>query len=120
MINHQTEIQDWQVYLLECEDGSYYCGATNDFINRLKKHMDGRGAKYTRAKKVKSVVCVSCFMTQSEALKLEHLVKETKKDIKPAIIIIYSWMQLCFQTERLRELFKKNLDFQNHFLKSGT
>lgn len=83
--------KNWQVYLLECEDGSYYCGATNDFIARLKKHTDGRGAKYTRSFKPTKIVCVSCFMTKSEAFKLEHLVKKNKKDIKP-IIIIYSWI----------------------------
>jgi putative endonuclease len=92
MINHQTETCNWQVYLLECKGGSYYCGATSDFISRLKKHAEGRGAKYTRSFKPTSVICVSCFMTRSKVLKLEHLVKKVERDVKP-VFIINSWMQ---------------------------
>ena len=36
------------VYVLECQDGTYYTGYTNDLENRLKLHNKGIGAKYTR------------------------------------------------------------------------
>ena len=36
------------VYILECEDGSYYTGWTNDLNRRFAMHCKGKGAKYTR------------------------------------------------------------------------
>ena len=35
-------------YLLECADGSFYCGWTTDVERRLKLHQRGKGARYTR------------------------------------------------------------------------
>ena len=37
-------------YVLECNDGSYYAGYTNDLEKRIRTHNEGKGAKYTRAK----------------------------------------------------------------------
>jgi len=36
------------VYILECQDGTYYTGYTSNIENRIKLHNSGRGAKYTR------------------------------------------------------------------------
>ena len=36
-------------YVLECKDGSYYAGYTNDLEKRIRVHNEGKGAKYTRA-----------------------------------------------------------------------
>ena len=41
--------QCW-VYVLECGDGSYYTGWTNDLARRLKTHQSGKGGKYTRSR----------------------------------------------------------------------
>jgi putative endonuclease len=38
------------VYLLECGDGSLYCGWTVDVEARLAAHRSGRGARYTRSR----------------------------------------------------------------------
>ena len=38
-------------YVLECKDGSYYAGYTNDLEKRVRVHNEGKGAKYTRAKR---------------------------------------------------------------------
>jgi len=35
-------------YLLECADGSFYCGWTTNVERRLKIHQRGKGARYTR------------------------------------------------------------------------
>ena len=35
---------------LECGDGSYYTGWTNELAKRLKAHQSGKGAKYTRSR----------------------------------------------------------------------
>lgn len=36
------------VYIIECADGTYYTGWTNDLEKRIKMHSNGIGAKYTR------------------------------------------------------------------------
>ncbi len=35
-------------YIVECRDGTYYTGYTQDIKKRIKSHNDGKGAKYTR------------------------------------------------------------------------
>jgi hypothetical protein len=36
------------VYVLECSDGKYYVGRTNDFSKRLDMHLNGSGSFWTR------------------------------------------------------------------------
>ncbi|MDH4129664.1 MAG: GIY-YIG nuclease family protein, partial [Spirochaetota bacterium] len=43
-------MNDWYVYLLECSDGSLYCGCTNDIKRRVEEHSNGNGSKYTRSR----------------------------------------------------------------------
>lgn len=38
-------------YLLKCADDTLYCGWTNQLDKRLKAHNDGKGAKYTKARR---------------------------------------------------------------------
>ncbi|SKB06907.1 putative endonuclease [Prosthecobacter debontii] len=40
----------WCLYVLRCRDGSLYCGITNDLYQRLDKHQQGKGARYTRGR----------------------------------------------------------------------
>lgn len=44
-----TRKQCW-VYVLECGDGSYYTGWTNDLKQRVRAHQSGNGGKYTRSR----------------------------------------------------------------------
>ena len=37
------------VYLLECGDGSFYCGWTNNLAKRVAAHQLGKGGRYTRS-----------------------------------------------------------------------
>ena len=36
------------MYILECANGNYYTGSTNNLERRLAEHQDGRGANFTR------------------------------------------------------------------------
>jgi putative endonuclease len=36
------------MYILECADGSYYTGSTNNLERRLQQHQNGEGANYTK------------------------------------------------------------------------
>ena len=36
------------MYILECNDGSYYTGSTNNLELRLQEHSNGEGANHTK------------------------------------------------------------------------
>ena len=63
------------VYILQTERDTLYCGYTDDVEKRYQAHLDGKGAKYTRANKPTKLLWVKEFETKSEALKEEYRVK---------------------------------------------
>ena len=78
----------WLIYLLECSDKSLYCGVTNDLKNRLKQH-NGEikgGAKYTRSRRPLKLVYTEEYLTKSEALKREIIIKKMPKINKMTLI----------------------------------
>lgn len=44
----RMKLEKCTVYVLECEDGKYYVGSTQNRKRRFKEHESGRGAKWTR------------------------------------------------------------------------
>lgn len=81
---------DWLVYLVECSDGSKYCGATSNIDKRIKMHNAGKGAKYTRVRLPVRLLVTSKLMSKSDALKLEHKVKKQKANKKVDFLKIFS------------------------------
>jgi putative endonuclease len=71
------------VYLLECCDGSYYCGITTDMEQRLKQHNAGTASRYTRGRTPITVLAKTpnCY-SKSMALQLEHQIKKRPKHKK--------------------------------------
>jgi len=63
------------VYVLLCDDGSYYTGYTINVTSRLEKHKTGRGARYTRMHKPKEAVYVEEFKTRRAATRRERQIK---------------------------------------------
>jgi len=76
------------IYLLECADGTYYCGITTDMGTRLKQHNAGKAAKYTRGRSPVNILVKTenCY-TKNMALKIEHSIKKLPKHRKVAAII---------------------------------
>ena len=72
----------YYVYLLECSDGSYYAGITNDLENRIKAHNNGTGAKYTRGRGPVKLLAQQSFDNRSEASKAENAIKKLPKNLK--------------------------------------
>ncbi len=74
--------KQWQVYLLECADHTYYCGVTTDLCARIENHNNGSASRYTRSRR--PVVCVakSPFMDKSRAFSLEYRVKKLPRKKK--------------------------------------
>ena len=72
----KTLFMGWKVYLLKCADDSLYCGSTNDVSSRIEKHNAGKGAKYTQSRLPVELVAVSRELSKSDALRLEHYIKQ--------------------------------------------
>ena len=73
-------------YILECADGTYYCGWTNDIDKRLRTHNAGKGGKYTRARLPVRLVHLETFPTKEEALAREWQIKQLRREQKEEII----------------------------------
>ncbi|HKM50170.1 MAG TPA: GIY-YIG nuclease family protein [Candidatus Bathyarchaeia archaeon] len=71
----ESEKQSHYVYLLLCDDDSYYTGYTKNVASRLERHKKGRGARYTRMRRPKRVVYVEEFRTRNAATKRERQIK---------------------------------------------
>jgi putative endonuclease len=65
----------YYVYLLLCEDGSFYTGYTKNLDLRMKLHMNGRGARYTRLRRPKRLVYTEEFNSIGQAMKREKRIK---------------------------------------------
>ena len=66
----------WCVYIVECKDGTYYTGITNNLEKRVKCHNAGTGAKYTKHRHPVKVLATRTGFTRSEASKAEYAVKQ--------------------------------------------
>lgn len=74
------------VYILLTEKNTFYCGYTNNVERRFQKHLDGKGAKYTRANKPIKVVWTKEYNSKSEALKDEIKIKKLSHYQKEILI----------------------------------
>ncbi len=76
---------EWRCYLLECADGTLYCGITNDIDRRLATHNAGEGAKYTRSRRPVRLVYAESCADRSHALKREAEIKALSRTSKLAL-----------------------------------
>lgn len=76
----------WSVYLLECADGTLYCGISNDVPARVAAHDAGTGARYTRGRGPVRLVWREECGTRGAALRREHQVKAMTRAQKLALI----------------------------------
>ncbi|RSK25469.1 GIY-YIG nuclease family protein [Bacillus sp. HMF5848] len=70
------ETNNHYFYVLECDDNSYYAGYTNDIEKRIQVHNEGKGAKYTRARRPVNLIFYETFASKSEAMQAEYKFKQ--------------------------------------------
>lgn len=70
------------VYIVRCSDGTLYTGITNDLEMRIRRHNDGRGSKYTRARTPVTLVYAEAARGKSDALKREIGIKKLSRSAK--------------------------------------
>ena len=70
-------MSDWFVYLLRCNDGTFYTGITTDVERRVREHNEGaKGARYTRARRPVELVYQECCESRSQAARREYTVRK--------------------------------------------
>lgn len=74
------------VYILRTVNNTLYCGIAKDVKKRFEEHLDGKGAKYTRANKPLEIVYKKEFKTKSEALKEEMRIKALSRKDKMEMV----------------------------------
>ena len=80
----------YYVYILECQDGSFYTGISIDPEKRLKEHLGSNlGAKYTKAHKPIGIVYLEKCQGRSEASRREYEIKQMTKAIKIELVESY-------------------------------
>ncbi|MBM2659723.1 GIY-YIG nuclease family protein [Staphylococcus pseudoxylosus] len=74
------------IYIVKCKDSSLYTGYAKDVTQRIAKHNNGQGAKYTKIRRPVQLVYQEMFDTKSEALKREYEIKRYTRQQKLELI----------------------------------
>ena len=75
MLKKRSRSQSYYVYVLLCDNGSYYTGYARNVNLRIIQHLDGRGARYTRMHRPKRLIYLELIKTRSEAMRRERQIK---------------------------------------------
>ena len=75
----------WFLYILECNDKTFYTGVTNNLERRLKMHNAGRASRYTRTRTPVKLLYHEICKNRTQALICECAVKAFPKKRKAAL-----------------------------------
>ena len=74
-------------YILECSDGTYYTGYTNNLQSRVQENNQGkRGAKYTRGKRPVRLVWCNEYKQFKAAFIMEKRIKTLTRLQKESLV----------------------------------
>ena len=73
------------VYIVKCKDDTLYTGIAVDVKKRMKQHVNGTGAKYTKSHPVKELCALWECKEYSHAAKLEYKIKQLQRKEKIAL-----------------------------------
>jgi putative endonuclease len=87
----------YYVYVILCKDNSFYTGYTKDLDSRMRLHMNGKAARYTRMHRPKKIVYVEEFASRAEAMKKEKWIKRLKHSQKLELINLQNKPKIKFK-----------------------
>jgi len=87
------------MYILQCADGSYYTGSTENLTLRIQEHESGLGAQHTRLHKPVKLLYYEEFDRIDDAFYREKQIQKWSRAKKEALI--------AGDIEKLKELSKK-------------
>jgi len=74
------------MYIMECADGSYYTGSTNDIERRMEQHQNGEGANHTKKRLPVRLIYYEEYQRIDEAFCREKQVQGWNRKKKEALI----------------------------------
>jgi len=74
------------VYIVECSDGTFYTGWTNNLEKRIDMHSKGTGAKYTKGRGPVNLIYHESFEDKKDAMKREYEIKKLTREAKILLI----------------------------------
>lgn len=75
------------IYMVECSDGTFYTGWTNDVAARVAAHNAGSGARYTRGRGPVRLVYWEECADKPAAQRREWEIKRLSRDQKRQLVI---------------------------------
>jgi len=78
------------VYIVQCKDGTYYTGYTNDLERRISQHSSGNGAKFLKRKAPIRLAYAKEYKYFKNALRAERKIKKLTRNQKERLIRNYS------------------------------
>jgi putative endonuclease len=75
------------VYILECSDGTFYTGWTNNLEKRIVMHSKGTGAKYTKGRGPVKLMYHEEFQDKKDAMRREYEIKKLTRKQKEILIL---------------------------------
>lgn len=76
----------WYVYIIRCEDGSYYTGMTWQPDRRWTQHLSGLGSVYTSKHKPQTLVYLEEYDNLDQARRREKQIKGWTREKKEKLI----------------------------------
>lgn len=70
------------LYVLQCADGTFYTGYTNNLEKRIATHNAGKGAKYTRIRLPVKCIYFEQYETKQQAMRAEYFFKRKTRQQK--------------------------------------
>ena len=68
----------YYAYVIECEDGTFYKGHTQDLKRRWEEHKNGYGAEWTKIHKAKDLIHFEVFSIREDAVNREEFFKSER------------------------------------------
>lgn len=78
----------WCLYLIECRNGAYYAGITNNLAARYAAHVAGRGARFTRANPPVRLLGSRDYPDRAAAARAEWKIRQLPREHKRAFLVI--------------------------------
>ncbi len=82
----KKSVPPWRLYLIECRNGAFYAGITNDLARRYAQHVAGKGARYTRANPPVRLLGSRPYPDRGAALRAEHAIRQLPRAEKPGFL----------------------------------
>lgn len=81
--------QKFYVYIVECNDGTFYAGSTNDLEKRLHQHNNLKsGAHYTKIRRPVKLAYSRACSSYAVARKREAAIKRMSREEKLKLIML--------------------------------